>query len=459
MINNFELNKKDFFLNFINIENILEIDFLKNYIKTVSYNLNKREEDVFLVALLFLSNAINNKLFIQHTENKDYIITSNLWGVVIGEPGSGKTPLTQSFKKFLTIAENYYNKDKEKELMIFETIKKNIQKNPSKKNLEKLNEILNNPPRTNFLYLNDITREALLKYLFFNEQGILLSYDELSSLFSKFTKDQAFRPLLLEGWNGIGNYKYTTLKHSTIHIKNFTIGIIANTQPSLFKKIFLKSEDGFIERFQIFVNLTNNQPPRIKNKIINNYINEKMQNLFFQLTNPNLSLNFSNKRIKFSTSALTRFILFKESYNQYFNQESRFFKNYWSKIDKLILSLSLIFFLLRFFYTDNKNEEINVRDLEKALTVTKYILNNVKNIENQFLKNTKENNDLIEKKVVLKIFQFLRDHNTVPFRIIIQNVYDIKNNSQLIAVLNNLKLKYPIEFEKNKVFLNRILNN
>jgi hypothetical protein len=182
-----------------------------------------------------------------------------------------------------------------------------------------------------------------------------------------------------------------------------------------------------------------------------------MQNLFFQLTNPNLSLNFLNKRIKFSTSALTRFILFKESYNQYFNQASRFFKNYWSKIDKLILSLSLIFFLLRFFYTDNKNEEINVRDLEKALTVTKYILNNVKNIENQFLKNTKENNDLIEKKVVLKIFQFLRDHNTVPFRIIIQNVYDIKNNSQLIAVLNNLKLKYPIEFEKNKVFFKQNL--
>jgi len=297
--------------------------------------------------------------------------------------------------------------------------------------------------------VNNITKEALLKYLSFNEQGILLYFDELGSLFAKFKKDPEYRSLLLEGWNGTGIYKYTTLKDSTLHIKNFGIGIIANIQPSLFKKHFYNLEDGFRERFQILIPLSSTLLS-VFNKSINDTILQKMQELFFRLTNPNLSQNFSTNIIKFSPAALARYIYFKHFFQEKFiNSFSSSFRAYWAKIDKLILSISLVFFLLRFFYKNNKSQMILPDDLEKSLIVTKYLLHNFLTIET----NLSINDDNLEKKVALKIFELFNNKSSISFRKVIQNIYNLHNNKELINILNKLKYKYPIYYEKNQIFL------
>ena len=445
----FETTKSDYFSPSFDLSEVMEIGFLENYISNVSYILNKTKEEIAVISILFLANAINNKLLVQHTENKEYLISSNSWGLLITEPGSGKSPLIRYYTKFLIEAENKYNQNREENLIIYEQVKKSIQKRPTQKNIEKLKEILNNPPKLNYLYVNNITKETLLKYLSFNEQGILLYFDELGSLFAKSKKDPEYRSLLLEGWNGTGTYKYTTLKDSTLYIKNFGIGIIANIQPSLFKKHFYNLEDGFRERFQILIPLSSTLLS-VFNKSINDTILQKMQELFFRLTNPNLSQNFSTNIIKFSPAALARYIYFKHFFQEKFiNSFSSSFRAYWAKIDKLILSISLVFFLLRFFYKNNKSQMILPDDLEKSLIVTKYLLHNFLTIET----NLSINDDNLEKKVALKIFELFNNKSSISFRKVIQNIYNLHNNKELINILNKLKYKYPIYYEKNQIFL------
>jgi hypothetical protein len=297
------------------------IEALPSFFKKITLDLTRHFEcpiDYVIAPLLCITGGlIGHKLHVHHIGNNDFIIPPNLWGMGIGESGTGKSPVFDCIRNVITPltdrAEGKFKTDvqldkakkivkKELDSIEIKGIREQLRmaneisdEDGREREIERITKGLSESfdieckPVLKRLFTNKATYAALHKMLSENPDGIILLLDELNSLLKLLARpaNAEYRAFSLECFNGFGQYDNDRMHNSTT-AKNMLLSIYGTIQPSVllpYQRATLEGtsqDDGYLNRFQIIVN-----PRPIKRSgIVQEPLDPKLQSdlkAFFEL--------------------------------------------------------------------------------------------------------------------------------------------------------------------------------
>ncbi len=250
-----------------------------DYIYDVSERQQAPLDFVAVAALCGLAALIGNGVRIAPKQHDDWKIVPNLWGALIGQPSTYKTPAMKAALAPITYLQKQWYKEwlkqKEKQEIEerFETLDKREKERQAHKALKKgdletaralLSETLSQDNEhdddVSRFIVNDVTVEKLGELLKEPPRGLLLVRDELSGFLTNLERKeyQTDRAFYLTAFNGKKSYTYDRIGRGTIFIPNATISIIGGIQPSRIIPIIQAmhhgtNNDGLLQRFQMLV--------------------------------------------------------------------------------------------------------------------------------------------------------------------------------------------------------------
>ena len=236
----------------------------------------------YIAATLIVSagSVIGARCAIKPKRRDDWIVTPNLFGGIVGDPSSKKSPALGTVTRFLDRLEAKEAKKLEDAKKIFEAEKaafeahqaavKNSMKMAAKGKVDHLKmnaaiadlQDLEAPeePKQRRFKSNDSTVEKLGDLLVHNPQGMLVYRDELIGLLASWEKEgkEGDKAFYLEGWNGTASFNIDRIGRGSLHIKNLCISVFGGIQPDLLERYLAGittslDNDGRIQRFQVMV--------------------------------------------------------------------------------------------------------------------------------------------------------------------------------------------------------------
>ena len=237
--------------------------------------------DYIAAALIVcLGSVIGARCGIKPKRKDDWIVTPNLFGGIVGDPSSLKSPALGTVTRFLDRLETKEAEKLADATKIFEAekaafeahqsaVKASMKKAASGKG-DKLKmsaavmdlQDLEPPeePHERRFKSNDSTVAKLGDLLVNNPQGMLVFRDELIGLLASWDKDghEEDKAFYLEGWNGTGTFNIDRIGRGSLHIKNLCISVFGGIQPELLERYLSGiasslDNDGRIQRFQVLV--------------------------------------------------------------------------------------------------------------------------------------------------------------------------------------------------------------
>ena len=203
----------------------------------------------------------------------DWTETGNLWALIVGRPGTMKSPaLTQALgplhhmeSRAAADYEAHCERFKADELATklrgearLKQARSELKKNAS----ADIGALLNGddcpaePVRARFI-VQDATYEKLGEVLHDNPGGVLSVRDEMRSLFERLEREDAAqeRGFYLQAWSG-GSYTFDRIGRGTIRLADLRLSIIGGIQPGPLAHLMQRcwrnrSSDGLIERFLV----------------------------------------------------------------------------------------------------------------------------------------------------------------------------------------------------------------
>lgn len=237
--------------------------------------------DYIAAALIVcLGSVIGARCAIKPKRRDDWIVTPNLFGGIVGDPSSKKSPALGTVTRFLDRLEAKEaeklieaNKIFEAEKAAFEAHQSAVKasmKKAASGNGDKLKmsaavadlQDLDAPeePHERRFKSNDSTVQKLGDLLVHNPQGMLVFRDELIGLLASWDKEghEEDRAFYLEGWNGTASFNIDRIGRGSTHIKNLCLSVFGGIQPELLERYLAGistslDNDGRIQRFQVLV--------------------------------------------------------------------------------------------------------------------------------------------------------------------------------------------------------------
>ena len=237
--------------------------------------------DYIAAALIVcLGSVIGARCGIKPKRRDDWIVTPNLFGGIVGDPSSKKSPALGTVTRFLDRLEAKEAKKLEDAKKIFaaETAAFEAHQSAVKASMKKaaggkpddlkMNAAIADlqdlqapeEPRERRFKSNDCTVEKLGDLLVHNPQGMLVYRDELIGLLASWEKEgkEGDKAFYLEGWNGTASFNIDRIGRGSLHIKNLCISVFGGIQPDLLERYLAGitnslDNDGRIQRFQMMV--------------------------------------------------------------------------------------------------------------------------------------------------------------------------------------------------------------
>jgi putative DNA primase/helicase len=226
-------------------------------------------------AIVAAASVIGNQVRIRPKAHDDWTVTPNLWGAIVGRPGTMKSPAILEAIKPLNRLVAKAKKEHEEALRAWKfekesaeirrAAKRDEMKKAAKRgsDLEEFRDELagddaKEPTERRYI-TNDATVEKYGELLNQNPNGLLIQRDELTGWLRSLddegrAKDRSF---YLEAANGAGDYTYDRIGRGTLYIKSITTSIIGGIQPGPLQTYlrgtlgFGEGDDGLIQRFQV----------------------------------------------------------------------------------------------------------------------------------------------------------------------------------------------------------------
>jgi hypothetical protein len=215
---------------------------IQNYIMTCHETLNSSIDYMGCSMLFMLSIIVGNSMVIE--VKKGWKETANLWLVLVGKAGIGKTPSINNIV-FPLMKQNTRE------------IKKYIKDSAKHEQYERLSdeekqlsEKVQRPKKTQFI-VNDVTIEALVDMHSENKNGIGVVRDELAGWFKDMNRYKQGSDLehWLSSWSGKEiNMNRKTAKSS--FVERAFIPVLGGIQPDIMDSIYTSEnkENGFVDR-------------------------------------------------------------------------------------------------------------------------------------------------------------------------------------------------------------------
>lgn len=230
--------------------------------------------------IVALGSVIGARLGVKPKRLDDWIVTPNLYGGIVGDPSSRKSPALGVVMRFLDRLEanetdklNHARKVHAAEIAAFEAhqsaVKAAMKKAASgKPDAMKMDaavadmQDLQAPeePHQRRFKSNDSTVAKLGDLLAHNPSGMLVYRDELIGLLASWDKEgnEGDRAFYLEGWNGTASFSIDRIGRGSQHIKNLCLSVFGGIQPELLGRYLAGMQasldnDGRVQRFQVLV--------------------------------------------------------------------------------------------------------------------------------------------------------------------------------------------------------------
>lgn len=235
-------------------------------------------EYVAIPAIVLLSSVVGRQVGIRPKAVDEWTVVPNLWGAIVGRPGTLKTPAANEalrlIKPLEKDARSAYDKaveesevarmvaDAEKKVgleQILKSVRKQEDVDEAARRVLQRSEV-STPTRRRYM-TSDVTIEKLGELLRDNPNGILIMRDELAGLFKSMDRDgrEGERAFFLEAWNGDSTFTFDRIGRGTIDIEAACISIFGTIQPGPLQAILAQAahagaaDDGLIQRFQLVV--------------------------------------------------------------------------------------------------------------------------------------------------------------------------------------------------------------
>jgi hypothetical protein len=229
---------------------------------------------VAIPAIVALASVIGRKIAIRPQRNTDWTEVGNLWGAIVGPPGSMKSPAMAEAMKPLRWLEADARRNNETALKGYKIavedfktrseaarskLKADLKKDPNAAAPPPLEEPAE--PKARRYIVDDATYEALGAILVDNSNGVLAYRDELVSLLRTLDREEyaAARGFFLTAWGGKEGYTFDRIIRGTLHIEAACASLLGATQPSKIVDFVKRSidgaqgDDGMIQRFGMMV--------------------------------------------------------------------------------------------------------------------------------------------------------------------------------------------------------------
>jgi hypothetical protein len=230
--------------------------------------------------IVALGSVIGARCAIKPKRRDDWIVTPNLFGGVVGDPSSKKTPAISAALRFLDRleakeAERHAERMKihEAEMAAFAARQSAIQtamKQAAKGKGDGLKmdaavadlQALVPPeePRQRRFKTNDGTVAKIGDILVGSPAGLLVFRDELVGLLASWEREgnEGDRAFYLEGFNGTGSFNIDRIGRGSLLVKTLCLSVFGGIQPELLERYLADmvnslDNDGRIQRFQMLV--------------------------------------------------------------------------------------------------------------------------------------------------------------------------------------------------------------
>ncbi|WP_175869593.1 YfjI family protein [Bartonella gabonensis] len=379
---------------------------LINYVYDVADMQQSSIDFVAISALCGLAAVIGNGVRIAPKQHANWTIVPNLWGAIVGQPSTMKTPTMKAALAPLYAFQEEWHQEwiKQKKSQETKDILIELDKREKKKQAYKAlkdqdeeqalallsqsfehketddDDTLNKRR----LIVNDVTVEKLGELLKENPRGLLMVRDELSGFLANLERKeyQTDRSFYLTAFNGDDQFTYDRIERGTIFIPNATLSVIGGIQPSRIIPLIQAmhygiNDDGLLQRFQMLVFPDERKERDWVDRPPNQKAWEIYQEVFRSLYDKPLGSPKHPMIMRFSADAQEIFREWWEKFQKTIKggNFSTNLQSYLLKMDKTIASLALIFELC-----EGGRFEINRDALERALCWEKYLISHAKRL-------------------------------------------------------------------------------
>ncbi len=257
---------------------------LRSYLQDTAYRMQAPPDFGAAAIVSVASILIGTKVTIRPKQLDNWTVTPNLWGLVVGRSGAGKSPCldeamrpldrlcTQWFDEWQKAKEEWQLDQKVNELTATAN-KKAIEKKAKQSRMSKdeIKEALRScaseetTPRQPILRrikTSNASVEALAELMREHPHGLLLALDEVNGLLGKLSASEATeeRAFYLSGFDG--NKPHTTDRIGRgqyLHVDTVCLSVVGGIQPSVLQQYVRqattggKGDDGLLQRFQLAV--------------------------------------------------------------------------------------------------------------------------------------------------------------------------------------------------------------
>lgn len=230
-----------------------------------------------VAAMVSLATVVGRQCGIRPKRADDWLVVPNLWGAIVGRPGTLKSPaLSEPLKPLRRLegkareihAEALREHEAacliatERKAVGKEAIRRALKQNQDPASLawETAGDTPASPARQRYL-TSDSTVEALGELLAANPRGLLVFRDELTGLLRSLEREgqETSRAFYLESWNATDGFTYDRIGRGTVDIPAVCLSVLGGIQPGPLGAYLSGAmaggggDDGLLQRFQLTV--------------------------------------------------------------------------------------------------------------------------------------------------------------------------------------------------------------
>lgn len=353
---------------------------LREYSSLVAKNMGVDVAGIALSILTALSSLLAKKVLIYPKKNDNWVECPLLWVMWVSRSGTKKSAISSQITKFIRPIEDAYYRDNieikaaksSEKIRLEEIVKKarrELSSNPAaEKELKEAQAALEEIGQIGDIniILNDTTPEKMVDDCAMNTKTAMMDIQqELSALQQKLAKGgwELLRGIYLQSWDGISSYTYSTKSGGTKKIDRLAIALWTNTQPTTLEKMVEKIkdtfDDGFLQRSLVAYDSTAEH--QIIDAVLPQSYVDGISNIF------NAAYNMPEVNGKLTDDAYELLLEKLQTIDEMIRLEN----------DSMLCSsygkgrgyMVRIAYLIMFFRTKGKHENITRSDLEAAWMV------------------------------------------------------------------------------------------
>ena len=322
-----------------------------------------------------------------------------LWGAVVGESGTTKTPAFDLVLKPWHAYQNYCFAEHNKAMEQFAIDKmqhdRSMQNWKRGKHVVGVGTVGNSPPlppcepQAQRILVDDPTIEALAPILLANPRGLLLAKDELSGWFGSFNryssgKGSGDESRYLSMYNGQSfTIDRKTGQPRTIHVPHAFLSICGGIQPGILQRIWGQDqrESGMAARFLIAY------PPRKPKVYSEAIVDPATEQQWTRLIEKILTEQQStSNQLHLSPEAKAHVVAWLDQHNQEQSAQHGDLAAAFSKLEEIPFRLAIVLHLARYYSGVDvvSRLEVDQETIEAAITLTEWFKNEARRIYRLF---------------------------------------------------------------------------